>query len=119
MGTILIFVVFNGKFSINFPGSNLKFMISVFLLLLAVIKIIKIIFKRKKVILKSIVIILSLVFSFVINFIIVYNSQSKNPLIYMISASDLLSLLFLPKNIEIIYETFHFFFKNKKLYEIK
>jgi len=111
IGTILIFKVFTGKFSINFPGSNLIFTISGFLLLLAVIKILKIIFKRKKVILKTILIILSLVLSFVINFIIVYNYQSKYLIIYTISASDLLNLLFLPINIEIIYETFHFFFQ--------
>ncbi len=109
MGTILIFLVFFGVFPLNFPGSNLVFLISVFILLLGGIKTSKLIFKRKRVKLKSVLIILSLVFSLVINFIILYNNNSVYPVIYSIHSSRLLDVLFLPINIEIIYETFHFF----------
>jgi len=117
MGTILIFLVFLGPFSINFPGSNLILLIIGFILLLGIIKTSKIVFKLKKVQIKSVLIILSLVFSLIINFIILYNNNSVYPVIYSRPSERLLDVIFLPINIEVIYETFHFFFKNKKFSE--
>ena len=113
-GISLIFVVFSGKFNANFPGSTLILISSVFLLLLGGIKTLKILFKRNKSTLKSFLIALSLIFSLIIIFIYLYNSTSNYPVIYSPRALKLLNSLILPINIEIIYEFFHFFFKNKK-----
>ncbi len=111
IGAILIFLVFLREYS------NFEFFFSGFLLLLGGVKISKIAFRQKKVTLKSVLIILSLVFSLVINFVIFYNLHEEHRVIFIIPVSTLLNLLLLPINIEIIYETFHFFFKNKKLYD--
>jgi hypothetical protein len=91
--------------------SNLLFTISCFLLLLAFIKILKIAINHKKVIIKSVLIILSLVNSLIIQFIILFDFHSQYPIIiiYYFPFLPLLSLLLVPINIEIIYEAFHFF----------
>ena len=117
IGTILIFVVFFGVFSINFPGSNFVLLISGSILLLGGIKTSKIVFRQNKGSVKSILIVLCLGLSIVMNFFIFYNLNSEYRLIFSNPSSRLLNVLFLPINIEIIYEIFHLFFKNKKLSE--
>ncbi len=117
IGTILIFVVFFGVFSINFPGSNFVLLISGSILLLGGIKTSKIVFRQNKGSVKSILIVLCLGLSIVMNFFIFYNFNSEYRLIFSNPSSRLLNVLFLPINIEIIYEIFHLFFKNKKLSE--
>jgi hypothetical protein len=115
MGLISIFSVFLERNSLNFPGINLIIIVSGFLLLLGMIKILKIVIKRKNVILKSFLIFLSLVFSLLINFILIYISlfQQRIFVVNIFYALYLLNLLFLPINLEIIYETFHFFIRIK------
>ncbi|MHA2008521.1 MAG: hypothetical protein ACXABO_18745 [Promethearchaeota archaeon] len=111
LGTVLIFLVLFRNFSTFLLESNLLFTISCFLLLLAFIKILKIAINHKKVIIKSVLIILSLVNSLIIQFIILFDFHSQYPIIiiYYFPFLPLLSLLLVPINIEIIYEAFHFF----------
>lgn len=117
IGAILICLVFFGVFSINFPGSNFVLLISGSILLLGGMKTSKIVFRQNKGRVKSILIVLSLGLSIVMNFFIFYNFNSEYRLIFSNPSSRLLNVLLLPINIEIIYEIFHLFFKKKKLSE--
>ena len=97
-----------GEFSTNLRGFLLILLNIVLILLLGGIKSLKMVFKRKKVILKSVLIILSIELSLVINFFILYS------FIHSTLSLNMFALLLLPINIEIIYEIFHFFFKEQK-----
>lgn len=85
--------------------------------LLGGIKLIKVVFIKKQVVVKSFLIIIIIIFSLLINVFVNYHLYSMEPpFIRSILSINMLSLLSLLINIEILYELFHLFFqeKNKK-----
>jgi len=84
-------------------------------LLLGGIKLLKIIFIKKSVVVKSFLIITILTFSLLINLFTLYHIYTMEPpFIRSILSINMLSLLSLLINIEIIYEIFHLFFQIKQ-----
>ena len=84
-------------------------------LLLGGIKILKMVFIKKRVVLKSFLIISSLTLGLLINFLFAYDFYPFFSLFIRSSLStNILSLLSLLVHIEIIYEIFHFFFQIKQ-----
>ncbi len=105
----------SGELFTNSRSFTLILIIVVSLLLLGLVKSLKMVFKKKGLVLKSFLIISSLILGLVINFLIEYQFSTFNPFIRSYHSMYVFSFLFLPINIEIIYEIFHLFFQIKPL----
>ena len=85
------------------------------LLSLGGVKSLKLVIKKNKKVLRSLLIITSLMLSLIISFFVLYDSHIDfNFFIYSSLSQLIFSFLFLPINIEIIYELFHFFYLRSK-----
>lgn len=84
-------------------------------MLLGGLKLLKILVRKNNRVVKSILIIVSLTFSLLLNFLFNYSWYSTDPpFIRSILSINMFSLLSLLINVEIIYEIFHLFFQEKK-----
>lgn len=114
IGAILLYYEFIPRY---FFMSNrdfiLTYLITNFFLLLGVMKSLKIIFKRKKIKLNSILIIFSITLSLLISFFNLYNYHLDYRFIHSSLSLNIFEFIFLPINIEIFYEINHYFFKDK------
>ncbi|MFX1418610.1 MAG: hypothetical protein ACFE9N_06795 [Promethearchaeota archaeon] len=113
IGVIFVFYeIFPKEFS-SFRDFLLTLLVSMFFSLLGVMKSLKIIFKGNKIIINSILIIFSIMLSLLISFFDLYNYHIDYRFISSDIGLNLFQYAFLLLNIEIIYEIFHFFFKQK------
>jgi len=83
------------------------------LLSLGGVKSLKLVIKKNNRILRSLLIITSLILSLVISFFVLYDSHIDFIFIHSSISRYIFTILFIPINIEIIYELFHFFFQLK------
>ena len=108
-----IIILFDGIASGELTTSPRIFILTIVnilsLLSLGGVKSLKLVIKKNKRTLKTLLIITSLMLSLVISFFVLYDSHLDFRFIYSSLSRNMFNFLFLPINIEIIYELFHFF----------
>lgn len=108
-----IIILFDGIASGELTTSPRIFILTIVnilsLLSLGGVKSLKLVIKKNKRALKTLLIITSLMLSLVISFFVLYDSHLDFRFIYSPLSRNMFNFLFLPINIEIIYELFHFF----------
>ncbi|MBY8983528.1 MAG: hypothetical protein KGD65_00515 [Candidatus Lokiarchaeota archaeon] len=110
MGIIILFYgIASGELTTSPRIFILTIVTILSLLSLGGVKSLKLVIKKNKRALKTLLIITSLMFSLVISFFVLYDSHLDFRFIYSSLSINMFTFLFLPINIEIIYELFHFF----------
>ena len=109
MGIIILFEIASGELTTSPRIFILTIVTILSLLSLGGVKSLKLVIKKNKRALKTLLIITSLMFSLVISFFVLYDSHLDFRFIYSSLSRNMFNFLFLPINIEIIYELFHFF----------
>ena len=109
MGIIILFEIASGELTTSPRIFILTIVTILSLLSLGGVKSLKLVIKKNKRALKTLLIITSLMLSLVISFFVLYDSHLDFRFIYSPLSRHMFNFLFLPINIEIIYELFHFF----------
>jgi len=109
MGIIILFEIASGELTTSPKIFILTIVNILSLLSLGGVKSLKLVIKKNKRALKTLLIITSLMLSLVISFFVLYDSHLDFRFIYSPLSRNMFNFLFLPINIEIIYELFHFF----------
>jgi len=109
MGIIILFEIASGELTTSPRIFILTIVTILSLLSLGGVKSLKLVIKKNKRALKTLLIITSLMLSLVISFFVLYDSHLDFRFIYSSLSRNMFNFLFLPINIEIIYELFHFF----------
>ncbi|MCK4285273.1 MAG: hypothetical protein KAX18_03680, partial [Candidatus Lokiarchaeota archaeon] len=114
MGIIILFEIASGELTTSPKIFILTIVNIVSLLSLGGVKSLKLVIKKNKRALITLLIITSLMLSLVISFFVLYDSHIDFRFIYSSLSINIFTFLFLPINIEIIYELFHFFYLRSK-----